>query len=357
MKRLVAPLLALLVVAGIAALSAFGARRADALLTAPCAARSDWPVIVEVPRGASAGAVARQLRSENLVADARVLRLWMQASGQAQRIQAGEYAFEKPMSVLEVADLLVSGKVVLHPVTVPEGLTLEETAERLAGAAMWTKDALLQAFRNPAPVRDLDPAATDLEGYLFPDTYNFPKGEPASSVAAAMVKRFRQAWAEAGGPALSDGRSVRDVATLASLVEKETARPDEHGLVASVYWNRLRNGMRLECDPTVIKALQEAGQWTGGPLQIRDLSFPSPWNTYLNAGLPPGPIASFGLPSLRAAMQPAPSEYVFFVATGEGGHRFAATLKEHQQNVKLYRAVQREERKKERAQAAAPGGR
>lgn len=348
MKRWTLVVAAVLAVGLITGLAWLGARSANRMLESRAVLRTDFPVILDIPRGTSAAAVARQLEAERIVEDARALRLWLQATGQAQRIQAGEYAFETPMSIIEVGDLLVSGRVVLHPVTVPEGLNLEETAGRLALTGSWSLEELLRVFRDPAGIRDLDPLAQDLEGYLFPDTYHFPKGEPATSVAHAMVQRFRKAWEEAEGDSLADGRSVRAVATLASLVEKETSVPDEHGLVASVYWNRLRRGMRLECDPTVITALQKAGLWTGGPLLIRDLSFPSPWNTYMNAGLPPGPIASFGLPSLRAALQPAESPYLFFVATGTGGHRFGATLREHERNVALYRQVQREERRRER---------
>jgi UPF0755 protein len=342
MRRLVAPLLALLVVALLVALAAAGARRVDARLSSRAVMRTDFPVIVEIPRGSTASAVARQLETERLVADHRLLRLWLQASGEAQRIQAGEYAFEKPMNVMEIGELLVSGKVVLHAVTVPEGLTLDETAARMAASGLWTPEALRAAFLDPAPIRDLDPSAGDLEGYLFPDTYHFPKGEPAASVARAMAARFEQAWGEAGGPQLANGRTVRQVASLAALVEEETGVPEERPIVASVYWNRLQRGMRLEADPTVIFALQKAGLWTGGPLLLRDLAYASAYNTYMNAGLPPGPIASFGILSLRAALQPATTDYYFFVATGTGGHHFAATMKEHEKNVALYRQALKE---------------
>jgi UPF0755 protein len=237
-------------------------------------------------------------------------------------------------------------------VTVPEGLDLDETAERLARSGSWTQADLIAAFRDPTPLRDLglDPDATDLEGYLFPDTYNFPRGEPARGVARAMVQRFHEAWIEAlartGLPVGDAGAGVtprvRDAATLASLVEKETGVVDEYPLVAGVYANRLRLGMRLECDPTVITALKRDGLWTGGPLLRKQLSHPSPWNTYAVAGLPPGPIASFGLGALIAALAPAETDAIFFVATGDGGHRFAATLSEHNRNVAAYREHERE---------------
>jgi UPF0755 protein len=349
--RSTATFLALLVPA-VATLAAYeGSRRVEAILTAPAESRADFPVLFEVEKGRSAAAIARQLQDERLVVDARVLSAWLQVSGMASHLRAGEYQVEQPPSVVDVADLLVSGRVFLHPVTLPEGLTLAESAARMAASGLWSEADLLAAFRDPAPVRDLDADAADLEGYLYPETYHFPKGEPPAAVARSLVDRFRATWASLGGPA--SGRSAHEVATLASLVEKETALSDEHPLVASVYANRLRLGMKLDCDPTVIRALQEAGQWTGGPLQLTDLAFPSPWNTYVVAGLPPGPIASPGEASLRAALHPAQSEYLYFVATGLGGHRFAATLKEHEANVALYREHQRDERQ----QAKEAGGR
>ncbi len=358
MSKLAGVGLALVALAWIAA-SAFVAdrlaTRAEAVLTATATGRSEWPAVVEIPRGQPASAIIAKLAEERLVDDPRVLRAWLRVSGLTHRIQAGEYAFERPMSVIEVAEVLASGKVMLHAVTVPEGLALDETAARLAASGLWSEADLLAAFSDPAPIRDLVPGAEDLEGYLFPDTYRFARGEPASAVARAMVGRFRAAWEEAGGSQRAGEGSVRRIATLASLVEKETALAEEHALVASVYANRLRLGMRMEADPTVITAMKKAGAWTGGPLLIRDLSFASPWNTYVNAGLPPGPICSFGKAALLAALEPAQTEFLFFVATGDGGHRFAKTLREHERNVRDYRAHQRAERAAARSAQGAAG--
>lgn len=350
-ERALAGLALLAGVAG-AAFALKGADRVERAISRPPALRADFPVIVDVPRGAPAAAVIRLLEAEHLVADGRVLRAWLAATGLAGRLQAGEYAVERPLSIEEIGRLLVSGRVVLHPVTVPEGLDLEETAARMARSGPWPEADLLAAFRDPTPLRELglDPDATDLEGYLFPDTYNFPRDETAQAVARAMVVRFRAAWTEAlartglaeGSPAAGGSLRVREIATLASLVEKETGVAAEYPLVAGVYANRLRLGMRLECDPTVIAALERDGKWTGGPLLRKDLSHPSPWNTYVVAGLPPGPIASFGLGALTAALAPAETDALFFVATGDGGHRFAATLAEHDRNVAAYRRHERE---------------
>jgi len=349
--RSIATFLSLLVPA-VSTLAAYeGSRRVEAILSAPAEGRFDYPVLFEVEKGRSASSIARQLQDERLVDDSRILSAWLQVSGMASRLRAGEYQVEKAPSIVDLAELLVSGRVFLHPVTLPEGLTLAESAARLAASGLWSEADLVAAFRDPTPVRDLDAEAPDLEGYLFPETYHFPKGEPPTSVARVLTDRFRATWTSLGGPA--SGKTAREMATLASLVEKETALSNEHALVASVYANRLRLGMKLDCDPTVIRALQEAGRWNGGPLQLSDLAFPSPWNTYVVAGLPPGPIASAGEASLRAALHPAESEYLYFVATGQGGHRFARNMQEHEANVALYREHQRDERKK----AMESGGR
>lgn len=338
-----AVLLALL--AGLASflLARVGADRIERALTAPQGRSATLPAVVVITPGASAATVAREFESRGLLEDARHWRAWMRASGQAGRLQVGEYLVEKPLSMVELGELLTSGRVILHAVTIPEGLDRDETAARLAASGLWTEEALRAAFSDPSAVRDFDPEAADLEGYLFPDTYRVPRTETAAGMARTMVARYRVAWKDslaATGMALGP-RTPREIATLASLVEKETAVADERTLVASVYANRLRIGMRLECDPTTIHALKRDGLWTGGPLLIRDLTHPSPWNTYVASGLPPGPIASFGEGALRAALAPADSDYLFFVATGDGGHRFAATHSEHERNVAAYRKRQK----------------
>ena len=194
-------------------------------------------------------------------------------------------------------------------------------------------------------IEDLDPEAPDLEGYLFPDTYALPRGATAARLVGLMVARFREAF----DPALREaaagrGLTVREAITLASLVEKETARADERALVASVYHNRLRRPMLLQCDPTVIYALEKAGTYDGN-LRRADLSLDSPYNTYRYQGLPPGPIAAPGRAALEAAVHPAETDHLYFVSRNDGSHVFASTLREHNANVRKYQVQYFRERR------------
>jgi UPF0755 protein len=194
----------------------------------------------------------------------------------------------------------------------------------------------ISAAADASLVHALDPDAKDLEGYLFPDTYSLPRGSDAIHVVRAMVDRFQHvATAELRQAAAARGFTVRQLVTLASIVEKETAKPDERPLVAAVYANRLKMGMGLQCDPTVIYALLRAGRYTGN-LRRDDLQFDSPYNTYRYPGLPPGPIAAPGKGSLEAAAAPAAVDYVYFVSRNDGTHEFAHTLDEHNRNVQRW---------------------
>lgn len=354
-RRAVAALAWVAVAGALAAGCWEAARRADALLTRPAAGPAAGPVVIEVPAGLGARAIATRLAAEGVLDQPLVFLAWVRASGQAGRLQAGEYRVERPLSVLELADLLVSGRVVLHEVTVPEGLDRFEAAALLASQGPWSEEDLLAAFADPAPIASLDPLATDLEGYLAPETYRFPRTARPRDVAAAMVGRFRSWWEELDGSARAAalGRTPREIVTLASLVEEETALPQERRLVASVFHNRLARGMKMECDPTVIHALKLAGAWHGGALRRSDLAYPSPYNTYVAPGLPPGPIASPGRASLEAALDPAQSALLFFVASGSGGHRFAETAAQHARNVARWRQAQAEQASRPAAPAPA----
>jgi UPF0755 protein len=203
----------------------------------------------------------------------------------------------------------------------------------------------IKAAQDTSLVTALDPSATDLEGYLFPDTYAFPRGADARRVVGQMADRFTTVLTpEMRESARARGMSVRELVTLASLVEKETARPDERPIVAAVYANRLRIGMPLQCDPTVIYALQREGRYDGNLRRV-DLTFDSPYNTYRYPGLPPGPIAAPGQGSLEAASQPAPVNYLYFVSRNDGSHEFARTLTEHNRNVQRYQVEYFRERR------------
>jgi UPF0755 protein len=296
------------------------------------------PVDLEVAPGASARAVLERLEREGAIGSALVARLYLGRVLGDPPIHAGEYRFEPPMSALEVLDRLVRGDVVTHPVTVVEGLTLAETAAALAAAGFGDAGRFRAEFADPRRIADFDPAAADLEGYLFPDTYRFPRGASEAAIADAMVANFRLRWRDDVAPLLAaatSSRPPRDLVILASLVEKEARLPAERALIAAVYANRLARGIGLYADPTIIHGLKLEGRWDGN-LRRRHLEEDSPWNTYRRSGLPPGPICSPGAASLAAAAAPADAPYLYFVSRNDGSHVFAETLAEHNRNVEIW---------------------
>jgi UPF0755 protein len=323
----------LLAVALLAAATLVFVRNYEALPAGPAG-----KVIFEIAPGQSVQAVARNLRSEGIVR-----RTWAFLAGyrlfhSGWTLKAGEYEFALPIAPRDLLDKLLEGKVYLRAITVPEGLTAGEVDDLLRAAAFPIKGSFAEAAADPGPVASWDARAPDLEGYLFPDTYRFAKGTPASVVAATMAARFKKAFGGAEARSAAELRmTVREVVTLASLIEKETAVPEERPLISAVFHNRLRIGMKLDCDPTVIFALKKDGLWRGRIL-LKDLKYPSPYNTYVSPGLPPGPICSPGEGSLRAALAPAPGEYLYFVADAGGRHTFSRSYREHLAAVRRYRA-------------------
>jgi len=313
-------------------------------LTTPYA---DWTgdyVDVDVDPGLDAGTVLLRLRDAGVIRSTLPLRVWMAWKGGSAELQAGEYRFALPASPLEVLARLHTGDVTLHAVTLPEGLVLEEIADRLAEAGFSTREELLAAFREPEPIRDLDPRAGDLEGYLFPDTYHFPRDADATTITEVMLRRFREVVGEDYGARASEvGLDLPRAVTLASLIETETSLPGERPRISQVFHNRLERGMPLQCDPTVLYALRRQGTVTRR-LTYDDLEVDSPWNTYRVAGLPPGPIASPGEGSLMAAVSPAEGEELYFVAAPGGGHRFSKSLDAHLRAVREWRAYLRSSR-------------
>ena len=291
---------------------------------------------VDIPPGAGPALIGRRLTESGVVRDRISFRVALARSGQARRLQAGEYRFDQPMSAREVIDKLARGEVFLRPITFPEGLTIQQMAQIYERDAGGKRADFIAAASNVALIRDVDPVATDLEGYLFPNTYSLPRRTTAEQLVQRMVTAFRDALTEdIVQRAAARGWTVRQLITLASLVEKETAKPEERPLVAAVYTNRLRLGMGMQCDPTVIYALERAGKYTGN-LTRENLQFDSPYNTYRYAGLPPGPIAAPGRASIEAASAPADVPYVYFVSRNDGSHVFSETLDEHNRNVFEY---------------------
>ncbi len=344
MKRWIllgASTLVLLVVLAGAGSVALGLR---IFLVSPQGESESAPVEFIVNEGESAKQVADALEGAGVVRPAWLFSRVLQFSGAQARLQAGEYRFERPLSPAEVMRLLETGQELSWPVTIREGLDLEETAELLSGKGLAPLDALLSAFRNPDLVADVDPEATDLEGYLYPETYRLPRQYPSEEIAEALVAAWRRDFAEKMADEIADsGLSPREIVTLASLVEKETGLAEERPRIAGVFLERLDRGMRLQCDPTVIYALKLEGRWDGN-IRRRDLAWDHPYNTYTRRGLPPGPIASPGFDALKAVLEAERNGELFFVARGDGGHVFSKTLREHQRAVRTYLLHQRNAR-------------
>ena len=291
---------------------------------------------VEIPQGSGSATIARRLADAGVVEDVSRFRIALWVTGSGRRLQAGEYRFDRPMSPREVIDKIARGEVYVTPITFREGLTIRQMAALYESKGFGDAREFIAAASRGELVKDIDPAARDLEGYLFPDTYTLPRKATAEQLITRMVAGFRKALTSDLHEAMTaKGLSVRQLVTLASIVEKETGSKDERSLVAAVYANRLKIGMGLQCDPTVIYALERAGRYDGN-LTREDLQFDSPYNTYRYAGLPPGPIAAPGRASLAAAASPAAVPYLYFVSKNDGSHAFAETLDEHNRNVHRY---------------------
>ncbi len=330
MKRLAFFVLVLIIVA--AAAGAWFYRDADR----PFKGYEGPEQFVEIAQGAGSSGIAKRLADAGVVRDVNSFRLALWLTGSGRRLQAGEYRFDQPMSARQVVARIARGDVYVRPLTFPEGLTYKQMGPLYEAKGFGPAASFVAAARNAALVHAVDPKATDLEGYLFPDTYTLPRRTTADQLVARMVASFTKALTpDLVARAEARGLTVRQLVTLASIIEKETGNPDERSLVAAVYTNRLKIGMGLQCDPTVIYALERAGRYDGN-LSREDLQFDSPYNTYRYAGLPPGPIASPGRASLEAAVNPANAPYLYFVSKNDGSHAFATTLDEHNRNVQQY---------------------
>jgi UPF0755 protein len=293
--------------------------------------------------GQSAPSIAEELVRSGLLARPAPFRALVFVRGDGARLQAGEYVFDGTLSLEGLVDKLVRGEVARFEVTFPEGRTLEDMAD-LAAARGVERAAFLRAARDPKAIHDLDPDAKDLEGYLFPDTYDVGRRPDAERLVARMLSRFRSV-VEPDRQRLAEKKlSVRQLVTLASIVEVETARADERPRIAAVFLNRLAKGMPLQTDPTVIYALRLKGTWDGN-IRKADLQIDSPYNTYRFPGLPPGPIASPGRESIRAVLDPAPVRDLYFVSRNDGSHEFSETLAAHESAVTRF---QRQRRRGER---------
>jgi UPF0755 protein len=306
-------------------------------------------VYVDIPRGTSTLGIGRMLAEAGVVRNPLLFALAKLTKPRAV-LQAGEYEFSKAAAPAEVYARIARGDVYLVELLVPEGSNMFEIAGMVEQAGFGTAKEFLKAARSPELIRDLDPRAPSLEGYLFPSTYRFPRRTTPEQICRAMTREFRNVWESIGG-----GVPPHEVVTLASLVETEAVRAEEREKIAGVYRNRLRLGMKLDCDPTVEYAARLSNQWKG-TIHKSDLTRRHAYNTYVRPGLPPGPIANPGAESLKAALNPAPTDALYFVAAPghNGAHVFSKEYSGHQRAVSSYRRGENAARKKATAPRVAP---
>jgi UPF0755 protein len=314
-------------------LVAFGGGWGYLRLTSPYRGFEDPEIFVDIPMGTSERGIANALADAGVVPDAYTFRLAARIARADRKLQAGEYRFADRATPFDVVWRLARGDVYRRGVTFPEGLTIREMGAIFERSGIGTAAEFEKAASDGSLAANVDLEARTLEGYLFPSTYVFSRQATAANVVQQMLTQFmRVVDARLRDEAKAQNMTVRELVTLASLIEKETAQPEERPIVSSVYRNRLEKRMPLQCDPTVIYALMLAGRWNGN-LTRDDLQMDSPYNTYRYPGLPPGPIAAPGKSSLEAAVRPADVPYLYFVSKNDGTHVFSTTLDEHNRNV------------------------
>lgn len=290
-------------------------------------------ILITVPSRQPLKSTAEALFEVKAIRQPLYFYLYARISGYGQQIKAGEYKISAAMTPRQILEMMASGKIYLHRVTVPEGYTLQEIADVVARAGLVSESAFLKAARNPELLHQMKIDADTAEGYLFPDTYYFPIDVGTEKIIETMVQRFHKVFTpDMARQAEAEGMTVHQVVTLASIIEKETGDDRERPLVSSVFHNRLAIGMKLESDPTVIYGIDHFS----GNLTRQQLTTPTPYNTYTCHGLPPGPIASPGLKSILAAIHPAKTDYLYFVARKDKTHQFSRTLAEHVKAVRQY---------------------
>jgi UPF0755 protein len=293
-------------------------------------------VFVNIPRGMRGQSIAQLLEEKGVLRSRYPFLLHLNQAGAERSLQAGEYRFASPATPRQIADRLIQGDVFARPVTIPEGLTARETIALIARDGWAEIRDLEPALKHTEWISDLDPEARNLEGYLFPETYNFPRTATGTQIVKATVERFREVFnrLKQSNP-IREGWSIRDIVTAASIVEKEVGNSEERGLVASVIMNRLEKRIPLACDPTIVYALKLTGKYDGN-IRKADLAMGSPYNTYRYPGLPPGPIANPGAESLKAVLAPPKTDYLYFVSRNNGTHEFSTNLEDHSRAVFRY---------------------
>jgi UPF0755 protein len=289
--------------------------------------------IVVIPDGATFQQVAALLERERLIKSRSAFVLFGKSHSADRKIHAGEYELNASMVPAEILSKLMLGQVVLHPITIPEGLTISQIADVMAQHGISNRDEFVRVMNDKALIAALGIKADTLEGYLYPDTYKFAREVKPKEVVVTMVDHLRQVFnADLQARAQELKMTLHEVLTLASLIEKETGSGDERPEISAVFHNRLKKRIPLQSDPTVIYGLPNFD----GNLRKKDLSSPSAYNTYRWAGLPPGPIANPGVQAIRAALYPSTSRALYFVSRNDGTHHFSVTLAEHNEAVEKY---------------------
>ncbi len=335
MKRLAIALLLLILLAGAGVAWTWLQRELSPITETEDAARD---VAYTVESGDSFWRVAAELERDGVIRNARVARWYAQSEDMASKLKIGEYRLSTAWSTPEIFEALTEGRVETHAVVIPEGLRATEIAARLAEAGLADADRFLTLVFDPEAPARFGVEGPTLEGYLFPDTYRFARGLPEEQIIGAMVDEFLGVRNEIVAANPDFALSMREHATLASIVEKETGAAHERPLIAAVFLNRMKRGMKLQTDPTVIYGIED---FDGNLKRIHLEDETNPYNTYAIRGLPPGPIASAGRDALRAVAEPAETPYLFFVSKNDGTHIFAKTNAEHERNVDEYQRRRR----------------
>jgi UPF0755 protein len=307
------------------------------------------PKVVTIPAGSGFSEVARILEGKGVIRDRRSFYLLARLQDAIPKVKAGEYEMHTNMRPSEVLGKLVRGEVIKYPITIPEGFNIFQIGEVLERAGVGSQKAFLEKARDPLLIAALGFEGESLEGYLFPDTYNFPKGFGEEPVIRQMVSRFQAVYATLEKRAKEMGLSREEVVILASMIEKEAMDDQERRLISAVFHNRLRRGMALQSDPTAIYGIKREKGRGDTRITREDLSKRTPYNTYQMVGLPKGPIANPGIKSLQAVLDPAEVNYLYFVSKNDRTHYFSSTLEEHN------RAVDRYQRRLKKPGASDPG--
>lgn len=291
-------------------------------------------IILSIPPGATLKKISKDLQSLSLIRNASAFRLLANIRQKQTHIQVGEYELNQSMLPMDILKAITSGKTVLHPVTIPEGYRISEIAELLTETISINKEIFIKETRNKDLLNKLNITSKSLEGYLFPETYHFSKHTSEKKIIQTMLNTFQQRMKtkKIQHQIQSSDMSLHEIITLASLIEKETGMNGERKHISSVFHNRLKRKMRLQTDPTVIYAIENFD----GNIRKKDLNIDSPYNTYRHKGLPPGPIASPGIKSIVAALNPIKTNHLYFVSKKDGSHQFSSSLKEHNRAVQKY---------------------